>query len=90
MAEADILMADVPDQDPHFVLRVMARIEQRRFRREMARTGMLTAATIALLALVMPKVDVTMLANLPQEYDVALAAVLMAVMISLPRLSRVL
>lgn len=41
--------ADVPASDPRFVLAVMTRIEQRRFRREMAMTAGLTVCAAALL-----------------------------------------
>ena len=51
--------ADVPASDPRFVLAVMARAEQRRFRRELAMTVALTVAAIGLLALVMPSVEFT-------------------------------
>jgi hypothetical protein len=51
--------ADVPASDPRFALAVMAKIEHRRFRRELAMTVALTAAAIGLLALVMPSVEFT-------------------------------
>jgi hypothetical protein len=46
--------ADVPASDPRFVLAVMARIEQRRFAREMAMTAGLAATAAALLWLLAP------------------------------------
>ena len=95
MSEAEKLMADVPAQDPHFVLAVMARIEQRRFRRELARTGALAAAAALLQALVMPQlVAVTpelntgRLSDLLQQNNIAVAGALMALTIALPYLAR--
>ena len=93
MSEVEKLLADVPAQDPHFVLGVMARIEQRRFRRELARTGVLTGMAILLLALAMPQVELAMpqvdtaaVADLASKYNIAIATVLMVVTILLPRL----
>jgi hypothetical protein len=88
MSEAEKLMADVPADDPHFLLEVTARIERRHFRRELMRTGLLTVAATILLALVVPQLGVSALAAMPQDYDIALAAVLMAVTMLLPRLSQ--
>ena len=93
MSEVEKLMADTPSQDPHFVLGVMARIEQRRFRRELVRTAFLAAAAMLLLALVVPKLELAMvkvpaLADLADSYKIAIAAVLMVATILLPRLSR--
>ena len=51
--------ADVPASDPRFVLAVMARAEQRRFRRELSTIIGLAAAAMLLLALVMPAVEIT-------------------------------
>jgi len=90
MSEAEKLMADVPARDPLFVLGVMTRIEQRRFRRELARTGGLTAIAIILLALVMPKLDFTWLGNLSPANELAIGAALMALSIMGSRLSRTL
>jgi hypothetical protein len=50
--------ADVPASDPRFALAVMARIEQRRFRRELATTIGLAVAAMALLALAMPPLEI--------------------------------
>ena len=50
-----LLAADVPPaQDPRFVMAVMARIEQRRFRRELAMTAGLAIGAVLLLALIAP------------------------------------
>jgi hypothetical protein len=51
--------ADVPASDPRFTLGVVARIEQRRFRRELATTVGLALAAMLLLALVMPALEFT-------------------------------
>jgi hypothetical protein len=51
--------ADVPASDPRFTLAVMARIEQRRFRRELATTVGLALAAMCLLVLVMPALELT-------------------------------
>ena len=82
-----LLAADLPPaQDPYFVLAVMARIEQRRFRRELAVAAALAAAAIGLLALVMPKIDMKWTARLSPINDIALAVTLMMVTIIVPRL----
>ena len=54
-----LLAADGPPaQDLHFVMAVMRRAEQRRFRRELVRTlGLVGAAAILLLALIAPMLD---------------------------------
>jgi hypothetical protein len=57
MSEVEKLMADVPAQDPHFLLGVMARIEQRRFRRELLLTGLLAGLGALMLGLVMPALE---------------------------------
>ena len=51
--------ADVPASDPRFVLAVMARAEQRRFRRELATILGLAALAAVLLAAMMPAVEFT-------------------------------
>lgn len=95
MSEAEKLMADVPAQDSHFVVAVMARIEQRRFRRELAWTGALASVAALLLALTMPRLipmmpalDTGRLSDLLQQNDIAIAAALMALTIALPYLAR--
>src|SRR5262249_50088942 len=95
LSEAEKLMADVPAQDPHFVLGVMARVEQRRFRHELARTGAFAVAAMALLALVVPQLvtlvpelDVGRLGDMAAASNITIAAALMAAPILLPRLLR--
>jgi len=49
--------AGVPNADPRFVVGVMARIEQRRFRRELATTAALAVCAAALLADLAPTLE---------------------------------
>ena len=51
---AAMLAADAPARDLAFEIAVMARIEQRRFVRSLARNSVMAAAAALLLALVMP------------------------------------
>ena len=82
-----LLAANMPPaRDPHFVMAVMRRAEQRRFRRELARILGLCAAIVLLLALVMPKLDIGWLAELSPTNDMALAAGLMIVTVLWPRI----
>jgi hypothetical protein len=79
--------ADVPASDPRFVLAVMARAEQRRFRRELTTTIGLAAAAILLLALVMPAVEITWRESFaPYASNLAILAVLAAITLLLPQL----
>jgi hypothetical protein len=79
--------ADVPPSDPRFTLAVMAKIEQRRFRRELAMTVALTVAAIGLLALVMPSVEFTWRENLsPYFSNLAILGILGAVTFLAPQL----
>jgi len=48
-----------PVSDPRFVLGVMTRIEQRRFRRELAATVALAACAIVLLGIIAPMLEFT-------------------------------
>jgi len=77
--------ADVPASDPRFVLAVMARAEQRRFRRELFTIIGLAAAAIGLLALVMPAVEITWRESFaPYAGNMAILLVLMTVTIVAP------
>ena len=79
--------ADVPASDPRFVLAVMARAEQRRFRRELAMTVALTVAAIGLLALVMPSVEFAWRESLsPYFGNLAILGILGAVTFLVPQL----
>ena len=79
--------ADVPAADPRFVLAVMARAEQRRFRRELAMTAGLAGTAILLLALIMPSVEFTWRESLsPYFSNLAILGVLAAVTLLVPQL----
>lgn len=77
--------ADVPASDPRFALAVMAKIEQRRFRRELAMTVALTVAAIGLLALVMPSVEFTW-REAPYFSNLAILGILGAITFLVPQL----
>ena len=77
--------ADVPASDTRFVLAVMARAEQRRFRRELAMTVALTVAGIGLLALVMPSVEFTC-REAPYFSNLAILGILGAITLLVPQL----
>ena len=89
MDDADLknlLMAGAPPaSDPRFVLAVMTRIEQRRFRRELTMILGLGACAMALLALLAPSLQ-TIWEQVPQTSNLAIALVLMAVTLMLPQL----
>ena len=77
--------ADVPASDPRFVLAVMARAEQRRFRRELLTIFGLAAAAVVLLALVMPAVEITWRESLaPYTSNMAILLTLMGVSVAVP------
>ncbi len=78
--------ADVPASAPRFALAVMAKIEQRRFRRELAMTAALAGAAILLLALIMPSVEFTWHESLsPYFGNLAILGILAAVTLLLPQ-----
>jgi hypothetical protein len=79
--------ADVPASDPRFVLAVMTRAEQRRFRRELAVTVGLTALAVALLALMMPSLEFTWRESLsPYFGNLAILGTLVGVTLLLPQI----
>ena len=81
-----IWQADVPAADPRFVLAVMARAEQRRFRRELATTIGLAALAVVLLALAMPVMEFTWRESFsPYFGNLAILAVLAAVTLLVPQ-----
>jgi hypothetical protein len=84
----DFLQADAPPvSDPRFVLKVMARIEQRRFHRELAMTAGLTACAVALLWLLAPMVEIMWRDNVvPYASNVVILLVLMSVTLAVPYL----
>lgn len=78
--------ADVPASDPRFVLAVMTRIEQRRFRREMAMTAVLTISAAALLWLLAPTVASVWRDGIaPYASNAAIFLSLIGVTIALPQ-----
>jgi len=79
--------ADVPASDPRFVLGVMTRIEQRRFRRELAVTAGLTACAVALLWLLAPTVEIVWRDGIaPYASNAVLLLGLMGVTVAVPYL----
>ena len=89
MDDADLkalLMAGAPPaSDPRFVLAVMARIEQRRFHRELTMILGLGTCAMALLVLLAPSLQMVW-EHVPQTSNLAIALVLMAVTLVLPQL----
>lgn len=83
-AMKDIWATDVPAHDGRFVLAVLARAEQRRFRRELLTIIGLAAAAIVLLALVMPAVEITW-AQLSGLSNLAILGLLAAITFALPQ-----
>lgn len=79
--------ADVPASDPRFVLAVMTRAEQRRFRRELAVTTGLTILAVALLALMMPSLELTWRESLsPYFGNLAILGTLVGATLLLPQI----
>jgi hypothetical protein len=77
--------ADVPASDPRFVLAVMARAEQRRFRRELARTLGLALCAVILLGLLAPKVEFAWHDSVaPYASNLAIFLALMGITLALP------
>ena|ERR1700710_3128506 len=74
-----------PASDPRFVLAVMARIEQRRFLRELAMTVGLTACAIGLLALLAPTLELTW-EGAPYVDNLSILLVLMGTTLAVPYL----
>jgi hypothetical protein len=79
--------ADVPASDPRFVLAVMARAEQRRFRRELATTLGLALCAVVLLGLLAPTVEFAWRDTLaPYASNLAIFLTLMGITVALPYL----
>ena len=77
--------ADVPPSDRRFVVQVMARIEQRRFHRELAMTAGLTVCAIALLGLLAPTVSAVWRDSFaPYASNAAILLSLMGITLALP------
>jgi len=60
---AAMLAANAPGRDLAFEIAVMAKIEQRRFLRELTRNLLLAAGAALLLAFIMPQFDFSFWAN---------------------------
>ncbi|MFO1246985.1 MAG: hypothetical protein U1E93_01915 [Alphaproteobacteria bacterium] len=78
--------ADVPAHDSRFVVGVLARAEQRRFRREVLTITGLAAVAALLLALVMPAMEVTWAHVLHELNNLAILGLLAAITFALPQL----
>jgi hypothetical protein len=79
-----LLAAEAPPaSDPRFVVAVMARIEQRRFQRELAMTVGLTFCATALLALLAPSLEIVW-RRAPHVSDVTIALVLVTITLAAP------
>jgi hypothetical protein len=77
--------ADVPASDPRFALAVMARIEQRRFRRELARIMGLALCAVVLLGLWAPTVEFAWRDVVaPYANNMVVFLVLMGITLALP------
>ena len=77
--------AEVPAADPRFVVAVMARIEQRRFARELAMTVGLTVCAMTLLALLAPTLEITWESSIaPYASNMTVFLALMGVTLALP------
>jgi len=74
-----------PASDPRFVVVVMARIEQRRFRRELAMTVALTVCAMILLALLAPTLEITW-QDAPHADNLAILLMLMGTTLAVPYL----
>ena|SRR5438132_789727 len=85
----NLLTADVPAFDPPFAFAVMRRIEQRRFRRELAQTAGLGAFAVALLWLLAPVAEAAWQESFaPDASNVVILLALMAVSVAIPYLFR--
>jgi hypothetical protein len=74
-----------PASDPRFVIAVMARIEQRRFHRELAMTAGLALCAIALLWLLTPTLEITWHDSIaPYAGNVTIALVLAGITLAVP------
>jgi hypothetical protein len=80
------LAADAtPASDPRFVLGVMARIEQRRFRRELAITVALAACAIVLLGILAPMLEFTWRDSFaPYASNMAILMTLIGITLAVP------
>jgi hypothetical protein len=80
-----LLTADVPASDTRFVLAVMTRIEQRRFRRELAITLGLAACAVALLGVLAPTMEIAWRDSFaPYASNLAILLVLAGITLAVP------
>ena len=74
-----------PASDPRFVVAVMARIEQRRFRREVAMTAGLAVSAMVLAGLLAPTLEITWHDDFaPYASNVTIALVLASITLAVP------
>jgi len=74
-----------PASDPRFVVAVMARIEQRRFLRELAITAGLALCAIVLAGLLAPTLEITWHDDFaPYTSNVVIALVLASITLAVP------
>jgi hypothetical protein len=83
---AALLTAEMPPaSDPRFVVAVMARIEQRRFHRELAMIAGLTLCAVALLGLLAPTLEITWREGIaPYAGNLTIALVLASITLAVP------
>ena len=81
-----LLAGEAPDaSDPRFVLAVMARIERRRFRRELIVIIGLAACAVLLLGALAPMLETTWFDSFaPYASNLAILFTLMAISLTLP------
>jgi hypothetical protein len=81
-----LLAAEAPlASDPRFVVAVMAHIEQRRFRRELAMTAGLAACAMVLAGLLAPTVEIAWHDDFaPYTSNVVIALVLASITLAVP------
>ena len=74
-----------PTSDPRFVVAVMARIEQRRFLREVAMTAGLAVCAIVLAGLLAPTLEITWRDSFaPYASNLTIALVLASITLAVP------
>jgi len=81
-----LITSDMPPaSDPRFVVAVMARIEKRRFARELAMTVGLAACAIGLLAILAPTLEIAWESSFaPYASNMTVFLALMGVTVALP------
>ena len=80
-----LLTADVPAADPRFALRVMQRMEQRSFTRELVQTAVLASCAAVLLWLLAPFVETAWREGVqPYASNLVVLVALMGITVALP------